>query len=84
MSDEYLQRRGRDVTLECSAIRVLSAIEALGQFTAEKITYFEASPLNDAESQKRWQELNDAGKFLRELLAHRKATESQSDAAVKS
>lgn len=73
------QRRGRDTTLECSALRLIMAVQKLGEMTPAKITYFEASPTKDAECEKRWRELNDAGKFLRELLADRKASESQVD-----
>lgn len=70
-------RRGRDTTLECSAIRLLDAIAALSKTPpGTKITYFEASPTKDDETYRRWQELNDAGKFLRELIADRKSSEA--------
>lgn len=78
MNDTDLQRRGRDTTLEMAALRLLDAIAALGQFTPEKITYFEASPTKDAECHSRWVELDAAGKLVRDILKHRKASESDS------
>lgn len=83
VKEAYLQRRGRDVTLECSALRLLLALERLGQYVpnaAPTITYFEASPSKNEECYKRWQELNDAGAFLRRMLAARKASEATSEA----
>ena len=71
------QRRGRDITLECAVSRLLLAIEKLGENPPGKKpgTYFEASPSKDPESYKRWIELNDAGAFIRKILAARKSSE---------
>jgi hypothetical protein len=61
-----------------SALRLLDAISALGQFVPqEKITYFEASPSRNGEALRRWQELNDAGKLVRRVLQHRKDSEAE-------
>lgn len=50
--------------------RYQSAVKSLGEIDpAAKITYFEASPTKSAECQKRWQELNDAGRSLTEIVA---------------
>jgi hypothetical protein len=77
------QRRGRDIALECAVGRLLLAIEKLGENPPDKKpgTYFEASPSKDPEAYKRWVELNDAGAFIRKLLAARKGSES--DAGTK-
>lgn len=80
MSDEYLQRRGRDTTLEMAALRLLQAIQRLGESVpGEKITYFEASPIKSDECCRRWVALNDAGKLVKDVLANRKASESSAE-----
>jgi hypothetical protein len=70
------QRRGRDTTLECAAIRLRGAVAALAKAApGTKITYFEASPTKDDEAYKRWTELNDSLALLNGILADRKASE---------
>jgi hypothetical protein len=76
MSDPDLQRRGRDTTLESAAARLLDAVAALGRFNRDNVTYFEASPTQDAECARRWVELDSAGKLVKSILADRKASES--------
>jgi hypothetical protein len=76
------QRRGRDTTLECAAIRLTEAIAKLGETQPEaKVTYFEASPTKDAECYERWVELNESIALVKRVLADRKGSES--DAATK-
>lgn len=44
--------------------RYQGAVKALGEFSENRVTYFEDSPSKNAECQRRWQELNDAGAAL--------------------
>jgi hypothetical protein len=81
VADSYLQRRGRDVTLECAAGRLLLAIKKLGENPPDQkpVTYFEASPTKDQECYERWKELNDSVAFIRKLLENRKASEADGE-----
>ena len=80
-SDKELQRRGRDTTLECSAIRLVDAIAKLGAIEAvTRLTYFEASPTKDQEAYKRWSELNEAVAQVKQILQDRKNSETEPEA----
>jgi hypothetical protein len=76
------QRRGRDTTLEMSAIRLVEALAKLAEHppgVTPAITYFEASPSKDVECGARWIELNDSIALVKRVLADRKASEGSTN-----
>lgn len=60
----------REQTLSEALRRMVQAVNKLGEFNADQITYFEADVTKDSEAQRRWKELNDAGVQAVQALAN--------------
>lgn len=54
--------------LKAALIRYKAAVRALGEIGPNRVTYFEESVVKSAEAQRRWKELNDAGRQAAEAL----------------
>lgn len=59
----------REQTLSAALRRLVQAVNSLGEMDGTR-TYFEHDVTKNAEAQRRWQELNDAGRQAVQALAN--------------